>query len=131
MEREDVVRVLRRSRVGLGPGGVILDLQVVPPEPVVEVDAVVVCTLEDGGLLDDAAAATAIVDGLVDRGMLREEAVDDHHVLRHYGSGADLIEYFEAKRRSVPADAIPVLKSTERPCLVREACRLRRLAVVG
>lgn len=129
MEREDVVRVLHRCRVALVPGAVMLDLQVIPPEPVVEVYGAAICSLEDGGLLDDAATATGVVDELVERGLLYEDGVDDHEVLHHCSSGPALIEYFQPKRRSIPVHAIPLLAATDRPCVVREACRMRRLRV--
>jgi hypothetical protein len=129
MEREDVVCVLRRFLPLLVPGGVVLDLQVVPPLPVVEVDGVVVCEIEGQGLLDAAADATAEIDHLIARGLLREDGVDDHDVRSHYASGAELVEDFETRQRSVPLEAVPVLVATERPCVIREACRLRRLLV--
>lgn len=127
MDREDVVHVLRRFRLALVPGGAILDLQVVPPDPVAEMDADVVCRLEGGTILEDAAAAAAVIDEEIARGLLREEAVDDHDVLRHFSTGASLVEHFRTKPRSVPASAVPVLAASARPYVVREACRLRRL----
>jgi SAM-dependent methyltransferase len=122
MEREDVVHVLRRFRQALVPGGAILDLQVIPPEPAVEVDGEVVCRLEGGTLLEDAAAAAAAVDEEIAQGLLREEAVDDH-----FPAGAALVEHFRTRPRSVPASAIRLLEASARPHVVREACRLRRL----
>jgi hypothetical protein len=131
MEREDVVHVLRRFREALVTGGVMLDLQVVPPDPVVEVDGAVVCSIDGSVLLDAAVAATIVVDETIARGLLREEGVDDHDVLRHYPSGGSLVEHFETSKRSVPPDAIPLLTAIERPCIVREHCRLRRLRTTG
>lgn len=127
MKREDVVHVLHRFRRALVPGGAILDLQVIPPEPAVEVDGEVVCRLEGGTLLEDAAAAAAVIDEEIARGLLREEAVDDHEVLRHFSTGASLIEHFRWGPRSVPASAMPLLEESARPHVVRETCRLRRL----
>jgi hypothetical protein len=127
MKREDVVHVLHRFRRALVPGGAILDLQVIAPDPVVEADGKVVCRLEGGTLLEDAAAAAAVIDEEIARGLLREEAVDDHGVLRHFSTGASLIEHFRTRPRSVPASAIPLLEASARPHVVREACRLRRL----
>lgn len=125
------MHVLRRFREALVPGGVLLDLQVIPPDPVVEVDGSVVCSIDGSYLLDAAAAATLVVDELVACALLREEAVDDHDVLRHFGSGSSLVEHFEASKRSVPPDAIPLLKAIEGLCIVRERCRLRRLRTAG
>lgn len=127
MEREDVVHVLHRFRRALVPGGTILDLQAIAPGPVAEMDGDVVCRLEGGTLLEDAAAAAAVIDEEIARGLLREEAVDDHDVLRHFSTGASLVEHFRTRPRSVPASAVPVLEASARPYVVREACRLRRL----
>jgi hypothetical protein len=109
------------------PGGAILDLQVIAPHPIVEADGEIVCRLEGGTLLEDAAAAAAVIDEEIARGLLREEAVDDHEVLRHFSTGASLVEHLRTRRRSVPANAVPLLEASDRPHVVREACRLRRL----
>lgn len=127
MEREDVVHALRRFRRALVPGGVILDLQVTPPAPVVEVDGDVVCRLEAGRLLEDAAAAAAAVDDEIARGLLREEGIDDHDVLTHFRTGASVVEHFRTRSQSVPARAVPLLAASRRPHLVRQSCRVRRL----
>jgi len=121
------VHVLRRFREALAPAGVMLDLQVIPPDPVVEVDGAGVCSIDGSVLLDAAAAATIVVDEMIAGGLLRDEGGDDHDVLRHYPSGGSLVEDFEASKRSVPPAAIPLLKAIERPCIIRERCRLRRL----
>lgn len=127
MEREDVVHVLRRFREALAPGGTILDLQAVAPEPVVEVHGEVVCRLEGGSLLEDAAAAAAVIDEEIARGLLREEACHDHDILRHFSTGASLVEHFRTSARSVPAGAARLLEASARTHVVRETCRLRRL----
>ncbi len=127
IEREDVVHVLRRFRQALVPGGAILDLQVIPPEPAIEVDGEVICRMEGRTLLEDAAAAAAAVDIEIARGLLREEAVDDHDVLRHFPTGTALVEHFHTRPRSVPATFVPMLEAGAHPHVVREACRLRRL----
>jgi SAM-dependent methyltransferase len=127
MEREDVVHALRRFTRALAPSGAILDLQVVPPEPAVEVDGRIVCRLQGGTLLADAAAAAAAIDEEIAHGLLREEAVEDHDVLRHFPTGAALVEHFRTRPRSVPASCAPLLEASAGPHIVREACRLRRL----
>src|SRR5688500_9453732 len=111
MEREDVVHVLRRFERALAPNGAILDLQVVPPEPAVEVDGGIVCRLEGGTLLADAAAAAAVIDEEIARGLLREEGVDDHDVLRHFPTGAALVQHYRTRPRSVPASFVPRLEA--------------------
>jgi hypothetical protein len=123
------VHVLDRFWGALPPGGVILDLQVVPPDPVVECDGERVCEIEGRALLDNAAVAAAAVDDAVARGLLVEEAVDDHGVRAHYPTGAALVEDFATKRRNVPDSAVPALRALEGPCVVVEPCRVRRLVV--
>lgn len=130
MPAEDVVHVLRRYCEALRPGSVMLDLQVVPPNPVVEAGDEQVAEIDSAPLLADAAAATAVVDAFIADGLLVEEAIDDHDVRSHYESGPKLVEDFVPKKRNVPPDAIPVLEAIDEPCIVREPCRLRRLRVV-
>lgn len=127
MEREDVVHALRRFTRALAPNGAILDLLVVPPEPAVEVDGRIVCRMDGGTLLADAAAAAAAIDESIALGLLREEGVDDHDALRHFPTGAALAEHFRTRPRSVPASFVPLLEASARPHVVREASRLRRL----
>jgi hypothetical protein len=86
VEPEDVVHVLRRFRDVLGPGGLILDLQVIRPNPVVEVDGADVCEIGGGPLFATADPAAAAIDAMVDAGLLVEEVRDDHDVRKHYAS---------------------------------------------
>jgi len=127
MAPEDVVHVLRRFREALVPEGLILDLQVIRPDPVVEVDGTVFCEIDGSPLFATADSAVAAVDGMVTVGLLVEEAVDDHDVLKHYPSGAELVTDMLPRPRKLPADSISVLESVEQECVVRERCRLRRL----
>lgn len=131
MAPEDVVHVLRRSREALVPAGKILDLQAIRPDPVVEADGGVLCEIDGAPLFATADSAVAAVDALVAEGLLVEEAVDDHDVRKHYSSGPELVRDLAPKARSLPAEAIPLLESLERECVVRERCRLRRLRRVG
>jgi hypothetical protein len=134
MEPEDVVHVLRRFREALVPQGLMLDLQVIPPDPVVEVGGRVVCQIDGSALLSAADSAAAEVDAMVDVGLLVEEAVDDHDVRKHYSSGAELVDDFADSARDVPPEWIPRLAASERKHIVRERCRTRRLrsaAVIG
>ncbi len=131
MEPEDVVHVLRRFRDALVPGGLMLDLQVIRPSPVVEVDGDELCEIEGGALFATAEPAAAEVDTMVAAGLLVEEARDDHDVRKHYASGAELVADFEDSRRNLPAEWIPRLFRVESPCAVRERCRTRRLRTVG
>jgi hypothetical protein len=127
MQPEDAVRVLRRFRAALVPGGVMLDLQVIRPNPAVEVAGAVVCEIDGSPLFVTADAAAAAVDAMLDAGALIEEAVDDHDVLKHYATGSELVEEFQPAKRSLPADFVLRLQLLRQECVVRERCRLRRL----
>lgn len=121
------MHVLRRLREALVPDGLVLDLQVIRPNPRVEVDGRVLCEADGSPLFRSADAARAAVDLLVGEGLLEEETVDDHDVLQHYDTGAALVEDWEPKLRRLPAEMVPILQTIERECVVRERCRLRRL----
>ena len=131
MEAEDVVHVLRNMVEAVKPGGTVLDLQVIRPNPRVEVDGRVLCEVDGEPLFRTADAATAAVEELVARGRLVEQAVDDHDVRKHYPDGADLVADFAGKERRLPDRALPSLRALAQPCTVRERCRLRRLANRG
>jgi hypothetical protein len=121
------VHVLRRFREALVPNGVVLDLQVIRPHPRVEADGRVLCEIDRGPLFVGADAARAAVDLLVEERLLVEEAFDDHDVLKHYDTGAALVDDFAPKKRRLPDEMIPVLNALAAECVVRERCRLRRL----
>jgi hypothetical protein len=122
------VHVLGRMVDAVRPGGAILDLQVIRPNPTVEVDGQVVGEVDGASLFCTADAATAAIDALVKSGTLVEQAVDDHDVRKHYANGLELVDDFAGKQRRLPVQAMPYLEALERPCVVRERCRLRRLA---
>jgi hypothetical protein len=130
VQPEDVVHVLRHVIASLRPGGIVLDLQVIPPNPLVEAGGEVVCEIDGSRLLEQAAAATAAVDDLVARRHLCEQAVDDHDVRNHYRTGSDLIDDFADSGRKIPEDAVPSLVRLGGPVVVRERCRLRRLKLL-
>ena len=121
--------VLRNMVAAARPDGLILDLQVIRPDPVVEADGRVVCEIDGEPLFTTADAATAAVDALIGAGSLDEEAIDDHDVRKHYATGAALVDDFAGKRRKLPETAVPDLLALAGPCVVRERCRLRRLRV--
>jgi hypothetical protein len=110
-------------------GGAVLDLQVINPDPVVEVDGRIVCEIDGEPLLRRAEAAAAAIDAFVLTGRLRQEGVDDHDVRKHYVNGSALVDDFSDKERRLPVRALPGLLAEERPCVVRERCRLRYLEV--
>ena len=121
------------------PGGLILDLQVIRPDPTHirlerHVEQVTseqeFCFAADGEpLFAWADAATAAVEARIAAGDLVEEAVDDHDVRKHYTDGADLVDDFDASRRNLPEEMLPMLTRIEQPLVLRERCRLRALRV--
>src|SRR5438105_12466206 len=108
MKPEDVVYVLRRFREALVPDGIVLDLQVIRPHPRVEVDGRALAEIDGSPLFVGADAARAAVDLLIAERLLHEEDVDDHDVLKHYETGAALIDDFAPKERKLPSEAIPI-----------------------
>ncbi len=121
--------VLGQMIEAVKPGGLVLDLQVIRPNPVVEADGRIICQIDGEPLFRTADAATAAIDALVRNGTLAEQAIDDHDVREHYDNGPDLINAFADKRRRIPHGAFPAMRALELPCVVRERCRLRRLRV--
>jgi len=123
------VHVLRQMLDGVRPGGVVLDLQVIRPNPRVVVAGRTLCEIDGEPLFRTADAATAAIDALIAAGRLVEQAVDDHDVIRHYETGADLVDDFAGKPRKLPGEALARLRVFGQPCALRERCRLRRLSV--
>lgn len=121
------MNVLGRMLEALDPGGIVLDLQVIRPNPQVEVNGRVVCEIDGEPLFRWADAATTAVDARIEAGDLVEETVDDHDVRKHYVDGADLVEDWAGKERQLPEAAVPMVQAIEQPLVVRERCRLRRL----
>jgi len=125
------VHVLGNMVDGVEPGGLVFDLQVIRPNPVVEVQGRVVCEIDGEPLFATADSAAAAIDAFVRDGRLVEQAVDDHDVREHFADGPDLVEAFRGKRRQLPDEALPVLRAAFEACVIRERCRLRRLQVVA
>ena len=122
------MHVLRRSHEALVANGIMLDLQVIRPHPRVEtVDGRVLCEADGDPLFEYADAAREAVDKSIAEHLLEEEAVDDHDVVQHYSTGAELVGDWQPKKRKLPIEKVPLLLSIERECVVRERCRLRRL----
>jgi hypothetical protein len=124
------VHVLRKMVEAVRPGGLVLDLQVIRPNPVVEAGGVALCDIDGEPLFRKADAAAAAVDSFIAAGLLREEAADDHDVRKHYPSGAAVVDWYLDDARRIQDEAIPRLLRVTSPCAVRERCRLRRLRVV-
>jgi hypothetical protein len=123
------VHVLRTMIEAVRPGGTVLDLQVIRPNPRAEIlrDGSVVCELDGGPLFAKADAAAAAVDAAIADGRLIEEAVDDHDVLKHFPYGADLVDDYARLGRVPLGDGEARLRAIEEPCATRERCRLRVL----
>jgi len=124
------VHVLGKMIEAVRPGGEILDLQVIRPNPRVEVRGRSVCEIDGEALLLQADAAAAAIDAEIRRGRLVEEAADDHDVCTHFADGHELVADIEEKEASLPAEAIPEVLAITEPCLRRDRCRLRRLTRV-
>ena len=123
------MNVLRRMVDATRSGGVILDLQVIRPNPRVEAGGRIVGEMDGRPLFAMADAAVAAVDALVASGHLAEEAIDDHDVLKHYACGEDLIADWARSARRPIGDGRERILRIAGPCLTRERCRLRRLCV--
>jgi hypothetical protein len=121
------VHVLRNMVAAVRPGGLVLDLQVIRPNPRVEAGGRLVCEIDGEPVFRRADAATAAVDAAIADGRLTEEAADDHDARKHYPSGAELVADFAPKERRLPQEGEAELRTLAVPCVVRERCRLRRL----
>jgi hypothetical protein len=124
------VHVLGRMLETLVPRGVVLDLQVIRPNPQVELEGRVVCEIDGEPLFRWADAATAAVDARIAAGDLVEEALDDHDVRKHYPNGADLVDDVAGSKRRLREADVPTVRAIDSPVVVRERCRLRRLRLV-
>ena len=123
------MNVLRHMVDAVKTGGVVLDLQVIRPNPRVEADGRFICELDGEPLFAKADAAAAAVDAAVAAGRLIEEAVDDHDVLKQYANGADLVDDWKRSERRPIGRTSSELREIRRQCVTRERCRLRRLRV--
>jgi hypothetical protein len=112
------------------PGGLVLDLQVIRPDPVVDSDGEQICEIWGEPIFATADAATAAIDATIATGHLAQEAVDDHQVRTHFPTGPDLVDDFVPKKRQIPEQALPKLLAAAGPVTMRERCRLRRLRVL-
>jgi hypothetical protein len=123
------VNALSRMIEAAAPGGLILDLQVIRPDPYVELDGEVVARIDGEPLFAWADAATAAVDARVAAADLIEEGVDEHDVRKHYSDGAELVEDVAGSKRRFPDEFVPMLAKIDQPLVVRELCRVRALRV--
>ena len=124
------MNVLRNMVAAVRPSGLVLDLQVIRPDPVIESGETPIFEIWGEPLFLTADAASAAVKDAIARNRLAQEAVDDHDVRTQYPTGPDLVDDFADKKRRIPQDAIPQLLAASGPLTVRERCRLRRLRVL-
>lgn len=124
------MNVLRNMVEAVKPGGLVLDLQVIRPDPVIESGDERICEIWGEPIFATADAATAAIDTAIAAGLLAQEAVDDHQVRTHFPTGPDLVDNFAGAKRRIPEEALPKLLATAAPVTVREHCRLRRLRVL-
>lgn len=125
------MNVLGRMIEAVEPGGLILDLQVIRPNPKVELNGCVVAEIDGEPLFRWADAATAAIDARIEAGDLVEEAVDDHEVCKHYRDGGELVEDVAGSKRRFPEEVVPRVAAIGEHVVTRELCRLRRLRVRG
>jgi len=111
------------------PGGLVLDLQVIRPNPAVKADGRVLCEVDGSPLFRTADPAVAAVDAMVASGALIDEALDDHQILTHFRDGNELVDDFVGRLRKLPASELDALRSLDQPCVMVEVCRLRRLSI--
>lgn len=123
------MNALSRMIEAVASGGLILDLQVIRPDPYVELDGEVVARIDGEPLFEWADAATAAIEARIAAGDLIEEAFDDHLVRKHYSGGAELVDDVAGSKRRFPEAVVPVLAAIDRPLVVRELCRARLLRV--
>jgi hypothetical protein len=123
------VDALRNMLSAVAPGGVVLDLQVIRPNPVIEVDERVVAEIDGEPLFVWADAATAAIEARIAVGELVEEAIDDHDVRKHYSDGAEMVEDVAASKRRFTPEAAAIVAAVDKPLDARERCRVRRLRV--
>ena len=124
------MNVLRNMVAAVRPGGLVLDLQVIRPDPVVESSHERICEIWGEPIFATADAATAAIEAAIAGGLLVQEAVDDHHVRTHFPTWGDLVDDFAGKKRRIPEEALPKLLASAGPVTMRERCRLRRLRVL-
>ena len=123
------MNALSRMIEATRPGGHILDLQVVRPDPEVELDGRAIAHIVGAPLFAWADAAVAAIDARIAAGDLADEATDDHEVCKHYQDGTELVDDVAQSKRSLPEEAVPTLRRIHRPLVVRERCRTRLLHV--
>jgi len=125
------VHVLRRFREAVVRGGILLDLQVIRPHMRIESEGRLIYVADGSPLFEWADAARAAGDLLVAEGLLVEDAVDEHDVLKHYDNGAELIANWPPKQVKPSGETAAFFRAIAVKCVSRERCQLRKLRRVG
>ena len=113
--------------------GILRDIAVDDVAPLAE--TVAAAGLEAVEITMNTAGAPALIRQMVSAAGGRFEIYVDmrpkeHGGRRmHYSDGADLVDDVAGSRRSLPEAVVPMLEAIDRPLVVRERCRLRRLRV--
>jgi len=121
------VNVLSRMIDAARPGGKILDLQVIRPDPFIELEGRPMARIDGAGLFAWADAAVSAIEARIAAGDLVEEAEDDHDVRKHYTGGAELVDDVAQSKRSLLPHDVAMLRTLRQPLVVRERCRTRLL----
>lgn len=125
------MRVLRHARRLTKPGGHFVDLTTVPPAAVVELRGEPIGSLDQVSFLARAAQTEAAVDLLIDEGVLLDEASLRHSVLKHFGSGRELVADVAARSVTrLPAELRATVEQIAAPLVERSFCLVRRLRVL-
>ena len=110
----------------------MLDLTSVLPDAAVERDGVVLGRLDQAAFLERAARSEEAVDRLVAGGLLVEEASIELDVLKHFDSGADLLDDVSGRELTAMPPALrATLPLVATPLVERSYCLLRRLRVAA
>ena len=123
------MNALSRMIEAARPGAHILDLQVIRPDPYIELGRRVVARIDGSPLFAWADAAVRAVDARIAAGDLVQEGADDHDVRKHYSDGPELVEDVARSKRDLFEESVPMLRAIRRPLVVRERCRTRLLRV--
>ena len=125
------MRVLSHAYSLCKPAGILLDLTTVPPAASIECAGTILGRLEQDAFLAQAATTEAVVDRFIADGLLLEEGRLEHHVLKYFDDGGDLIADIDPRKFAyIPPDLIPVLERLQEPVAERASCLWRRLRVL-
>lgn len=127
MEPEGVVDVLRDLLQALKPGGLVVDLLLVPPPERIEADGEVVGELDGSTYFPRALAAAAGLDALATEGVLDHEHEERFAIFVRYLTGVDLVEDVSQREYTrIPGELARRVRAIPGPCAIRDNCLVRR-----